>query len=263
MRTYRVVELFSGVGATRHALTRLEREYSDKVHFEYLYQCDIDKYAVRSYNAMWGETANLGDITKVEKLPECDLMSWSYPCTSVSVAGKREGMVEGSGTASSLGWEVLRLLECSHRPEWLVMENVPAVTHKGNLPEFERMQRKLNDLGYQNKYAILNAVDFDIAQNRKRCFMVSHHNGSVPDLPKGHGLNHRLKDYLEEEVDEKYYLSPERLKGLIMSTERERERGNGFKFEPVTPDTEKPSKSITTNEGGRKYTNFIQEDRVH
>ena len=102
--TLRVVELFAGIGAQAQALENLGLDFTSTV-------CEIDDKAYKSYCAIHGETPNIGDITKVEHLPECDLLTYSYPCTSVSIAGKQEGMVEGSGTASSLVWEVGRLLD--------------------------------------------------------------------------------------------------------------------------------------------------------
>lgn len=260
MRTYRVIELFSGVGAQRMALERLKAKYPDKLDFEYVAQCDIDKYAVKSYNAIHGETPNLGDISKVEVLPDCDILTYSYPCQSISTAGKHEGMVEGSGTRSALCWEVIRLLRCSHRPEWLLMENVPAVLFKKNKPEFDRLCKSLEELGYNNSYQILNAVDFNIAQNRKRCFMISHLNAPCPEFPKGVELQYRMRDYLEDEVDQKYYLSPERLKGVILSSEKEKARGNHFTFEPRPVDTPLPAKTIQTHEGNRKDNNYLIEN---
>lgn len=260
MRTYRVIELFSGVGAQRMALERLKARHPDKLDFQYVAQCDIDRYAVRSYDAIHGETPNLGDVTQIERLPDCDILTWSFPCTDISLAGKKAGMKEGSGTRSGLCWEVVRLLECSHRPEWLLMENVPAVLFKTNKPEFDRLCKAIEDLGYRNSYQVLNAVDFNIAQNRKRCYMISHLDAPCPEFPRGGELQYRLRDYLEAEVDRKYYLSPERLKGMILSSEKEKDRGNGFRFDPVGIDTERPAKTIQTRGGGRKDNNYLIEN---
>lgn len=253
----RVVELFSGVGAQRMALTRLMKKHPE-IECEFVAQCDIDKFAIKSYNAIWGETPNLGDVSKLEKLPDCDIVTWSYPCQSVSAAGKQEGMVEGSGTRSALCWEVIRLLRNSNRPKWLVMENVPAILFKTHKPEFDRLCANLEELGYHNRYGVLNAVDFDIAQNRKRCFMISCLGEDAPELPTGTGLKHAMKHYLEKEVDQKYFLSKERMKGIVLSTEKEKARGNGFKFEIL--DTEKvPAKTLNTREGHRKVCNYFMD----
>ena len=170
------------------ALKRLAKKRPD-LEFEFVAQCDIDKYAVQSYNLIHGETPNLGDICLLETLPDCDILTWSFPCQALSTAGKREGMVEGSGTTSSLAWEVLRLIRNSpHKPEWLLMENVPAILHQENLKEFNRLIKHLSSLGYTNRYDVLDATDFNVPQSRKRCFMISHLSGIVPDFPKGEGL---------------------------------------------------------------------------
>lgn len=182
-----------------------------------------------------------------------------HNCTDLSQAGNKMGMDKDSGTRSALAWEVIRLLNDSeHKPEWLLMENVPAITYKTNIDTFKVLIGELEKIGYNNKYQILNAVDFDVAQNRKRCFMISHYKRGVPEFPKGQGLHHCLRDYLDKDVDPKYYLSKERLQGLIVSTQRERERGNGFGFELSEKDGR--AKAITTREGNRKYNTFIEDE---
>ena len=171
MTPLRICELFAGIGATAQGLRDLGIPFESTV-------CEIDSKAYRAYCAVHGDTPNLGDITKVDRLPEAGLVTWTYPCISCSVAGKREGMVEGSGTASSLAWEVIRLLRSAKAageplPPVLLMENVPAILHKRNLPEFERLVSVLSGIGYESSYRILNACDYGVPQSRKRCFMVS------------------------------------------------------------------------------------------
>lgn len=166
----RMVELFAGIGAQAMALEELGIPFTSTV-------CEIDKAAYRSYCAIHGDTPNLGDITKVEHLPDCDLLTYSYPCQDLSVAGLQRGMVEGSGTRSSLLWEVGRLLtdaaERERLPEVLLVENVDAVLNRKNLPEFNRWIDRLKTMGYTSSYAVLNAKDYGVPQSRKRCFMVS------------------------------------------------------------------------------------------
>lgn len=182
-----------------------------------------------------------------------------HNCTDLSQAGLKEGMEKGSGTRSALVWEVLRVLENSHKPEWLVMENVPAITFSANIKSFNNVIRQLAEMGYTSRYAILNATEFNVAQNRSRCFMVSHYHGPVPEFPKGPGLSKCLLDYMEKDVDPKFYLSKERLKGLIVSCEKERERGNGFgNFSFSKQDGS--AKTITTREGNVKVCNYINTD---
>lgn len=253
-RTYRVVELFSGVGSQRMAFNEVSKRTG--IGFDFIAQCDIDKWAVKSYNAIHGTTPNLGDVTELEKLPDCDILTWSFPCTSLSQAGRKEGMKMGSQTNSALAWEVIRLLGVSHRPEWLVMENVPAISNKNNIRDFNQIIEKLNRLGYRSRFKIFDATDFDVPQTRQRCLMVSRYRGTVPDFPKPLGLHHVLGDYLEPNPDPKFYLSPSRVKKIILESERERERGNGFRFSPSSKDG--VAHSITTNPD-RKCSTFVIE----
>ena len=121
-------------------------------------------------------------------------------------------MAKGSGTRSGLLWEVERLLdECEQLPQVLVMENVPAVIGTKNIQHFAKWQEKLESLGYKNKWQVLNAKDYGIPQNRERCFMVSILGDYYYSFPQSKKLELRLKDMLEKEVDEKYYLSSKQL----------------------------------------------------
>ena len=184
--------------------------------FEHYRICEFDKYAVQSYNAVHGTEFETSDITKitaddlgiVDTDKYCYVMTYSFPCTDLSQAGKMLGMAKGSGTRSGLLWEVERLLdECKELPQVLLMENVPAVIGAKNIQHFAKWQEKLESLGYKNKWEVLNAKDYGIPQNRERCFMVSILGDYFYDFPKKIPLKLRLKDMLEKEVDEKYYLS--------------------------------------------------------
>lgn len=230
----RVIELFSGIGAQVEALKELG------IKHEVIATSDIDKHANKGYEAIHGKVNNLGDVTKIEHLPECDLLTYSYPCTSVSVAGKREGMLEGSGTASALLWEVGRLLEDMRErdvlPEVLLMENVDAVLNSLNRAEFNRWIATLDAMGYCSSYKILNAKDYGTPQNRKRCFMVSTRSLGKFEFPKPCPDGRVLRDVLEHDVPESYYLSEKRLRTFIAHAERNSKKGNGFGFKvhPLT-----------------------------
>lgn len=228
MSKIRCFEAFAGIGAQAEALKELGLDY------EVVGISDIDKHAIAGYEAIHGPVKNYGDITKIEHLPECDLLTYSWPCTSISLAGKREGMIEGSGTASSLLWEVGRLLEDMKArnclPEVLVAENVDAVLNRVNKPQFDRWINILNNLGYSNSYQIMNAKDYGTPQNRRRMFMVSTlHMGEFifPDpCPDGRVL----RDVLEDDVPESYFLSEKRLATFKRHKERNDSKGNGFGF---------------------------------
>lgn len=232
----RVIELFAGIGAQASALERLGIEFESIV-------CEKDPQAYAAYCAIHGETPNLGDITKVEHLPECDLLTYSFPCQDLSIAGRQAGMVEGSGTRSALLWEVERLLQdMADRgclPEILLMENVDAILHKSNKPHLERFIIRLNALGYTSSYAILNAKDYGVPQNRNRCFMVSTLHRGTFKFPEGRPLEKRLKDVLEDNVDESYYLSDERIATFERHKKRQEENGRHFGWSPLDPERER------------------------
>lgn len=162
-----------------------------------------------------GEDLNIVDTDKYEYI-----LTYSYPCTDLSLAGKGLGMEEGSGTRSSLLWEVERILkECKEKgnlPNTLLMENVPQVIGTKNKSSFHKFMKRLEDLGYKNFVKVLNAKDFYIPQNRQRCFMVSIlTKEDVFSFPNKMKLDYYLLDFLDKEVDEKYYLSDIKNKRLI------------------------------------------------
>lgn len=228
----RIVELFAGIGAQAMALEQLGIPFESTV-------CEIDDNAYKAYCAIHGDTPNLGDITKVEHLPDCDLMTYSFPCQDLSVAGKRRGMSEGSGTRSSLLWEVSRLLmdaiEIEREPEYLLMENVDAILYKANLPDFERWVSMLSDMGYTSSYAVMNAKDYGVPQSRSRCFMVSRRNGWRFRFPRPCPDGRVLKDVLEDDVPEEFYLSDEKVATYERHRKRHQDKGDGFGWRPAEP----------------------------
>lgn len=154
--------------------------------------------------------ADLG-IEKEKGRKDTYMMTYSFPCTDISNAGKMEGMEKGSGTRSGLLWEVERILlelrdmEC--RPDVLLMENVPGVCGSKNLKPWNDWLQSLHKMGYTNYFSVLNAKDYGIPQNRERCFMVSLLGEKSYEFPRKVGLRYRLKDFLDEEIDSKYNLS--------------------------------------------------------
>lgn len=232
----RLIELFAGIGAQAKALENLG------VEFEHWKAVEIDKYAIASYNAIHGTNFETLDITKIHaadlKIAEreryCYIMTYSFPCQDLSIAGKMQGMKKGENTRSGLLWEVERILdECSELPQVLLMENVPQVIGKKNIKDFQLWRGKLESLGYSNYVQLLNAKDYGIPQNRNRCFMVSVLGNYHYTFPKKKKLELKLKDMLEDKVDEKYYLSDEMVKFFVSNSEKQKEKGNGFRFEPA------------------------------
>lgn len=256
----RLIELFAGIGSQAKALKNLG------VDFEHYRICEFDKYAVASYNAVHGTNFETSDITKitandlgiVDTDKYCYIMTYSFPCQDLSNAGLGKGMAKGSGTRSGLLWEVERLLdECSELPNILLMENVPQVIGQNNIQHFAKWLEKLEQLGYKNKWQVLNAKDYGIPQNRERCFMVSILGDYYYEFPNTIPLKLRLKDMLEVKVDKKYYLSDRIIDYFTNHSKECEEKGNGFRFEPT--DGNCVSKCITTRAGGRMDDNFIAE----
>ena len=185
------------------------------------------------------------------------VLTYSFPCQDLSSAGKGAGMGKGSGTRSGLLWEVERLLdECEELPQVLLMENVPEVIGKKNIKHFAEWIKTLDELGYKSKWKLLNAKDYGIPQNRNRCFMVSILGDYYYEFPQPKPLKLRLKDMLEDNVDEKYYLSNKTIDMFIKHTEKKQAEGCGFKFEPT--DGGGYAKCISTRAGQRTDDNFIK-----
>ena len=206
MRTFKmkVLTLFSGIGAPERALTNLGIDY-ELVGF-----CERDKYAAQSYCAVHhvDPSLNLGDITQVtpEDLPEqVDLLVFGSPCTSFSRAGKGEGGVKGSGTASSLLWNAVDIIEQT-KPTLVVWENVSDVLNEKHRPVFDDYLDKMSELGYVSTYQVLCAKDYGIPQNRKRLFVVSRLDGVLFSFPDPQPLRVTAMDYLEKSVDASYYV---------------------------------------------------------
>ena len=160
---------------------------------------------------------NLGDISKVEtqNIPDHDLFTYSFPCQDISVAGKGLGLNEGSDTRSGLLWECQKVID-GKRPKYLLLENVKNLVGKKHKHNFDKWLEWLEEQGYTNYWQVLNAKDYGVPQNRERVFVVSILGEHEPyEFPEPIELELRLKDVLESEVDEKFYLSKEKSEKLI------------------------------------------------
>ena len=208
MSRLKVLELFAGIGACSEALTNLgiEHEIVDAV--------EIDKYAVQSFNAIHGTSFEPQDITQWDKddIMDVDLIMHGSPCQDFSVAGKGAGGDKDSGTRSSLMYETLRIVD-KLLPRYVIWENVKNVLSKKHWHNFEAYIRTMEDFGYNSSYMVLNAKDFGVPQNRERVFTVSIRNNIPYDFkfPTPIPLTKRLKDILEPEVDERYYLNDKQI----------------------------------------------------
>lgn len=223
---------------------------------------EIDKYAIKAHNALFPqwEDRNYGDISKIDwsQVPDFDLFTYSSPCQDFSQAGKQAGATKGSGTRSSLLWECERAIEAK-RPKYLLFENVSAVASKKFIKLFNEWQLTLERLGYTNFTQVLNAKTHGyptpVPQNRERLFMVSIHNCKLGFyFPDAQELTTRLKDVLEDSVDEKYYLKDSTIDGFLKHS-----NGNEFDFNPKSGDD--ISSTITCNKT-QKSDPYIKEPQV-
>lgn len=218
----KVLSLFSGIGAFEKALKNLG------IPCDLVAYCDFDKYASKSYSAIHDvpESMNLGDITKVDEkqLPkDINLITYGFPCQDISLAGKQKGLfnADGSQTRSGLFFEALRIIE-ETQPRVAIAENVKNLTSKKFALQFKIVLDSLRAAGYNNYFQVLNAKDYGIPQNRERVFIVSIRrdiDGSQFKFPEGFPLELRLKDVLEDAVDEKYYLSKKMIEYVTANVE--------------------------------------------
>lgn len=213
-RPLRLIELFAGIGSQTQALTNIG------VPHEVVAISEIDKYAIQSYEAMHGKANNLGDIREIKELPSADLWTYSFPCQDISVAGKGAGIKEG--TRSGLLFEVERLLRVAAEngtlPKYLLLENVKNLVSKKFRADFDSWISFLSGLGYTNYWKVLNAKDYGIPQNRERVFCVSIRGEHTPfEFPKAQELKLRLRDLIDEEVEERFYLKESTIKSIITS----------------------------------------------
>lgn len=236
----RVFEAFAGYGSQSMALRRLG------IDFEVVGISEIDKYAIQAYMAVHGDTPNYGDISNIEweSVPDFDFLTYSFPCTDISTAGQQKGLAEGSGTRSSLLWECRKAIEAK-RPKYLLMENVKNLVSKKFTPYMKEWLRFLEGQGYSNYTKVLNAKDFGVPQNRERVFMVSILGDASSHFPKPLTLEKRLKDVLERDVDESFYLSEKIVKTFLARNEKNKANGmNGNVF-----DSNGLCPTLTTNKG--------------
>ena len=226
----RLIELFAGYGSQAMALERLGAD------FEHYKVVEFDAPAIKSYNAVHGtdfptmDVCNVhgADLGIVDKDKYCYLLTYSFPCTDISQAGQMKGFAEGSGTRSSLLWEVKRILlelkEMDALPDVMLMENVVAIHSEENKPHFRKWTQFLEDMGYSSYAADLNGSDYGIAQNRDRTFVMSILGDYAYQFPEPIELKTCIEDYFEELTDEmalKLIVKSEKAKELLVNLDEE------------------------------------------
>ena len=256
MSKLKVIELFGGIGACTQALKRLG------VNYEVVDYVEKDKYAVKSYNAINGTDYEPQNITQWNKDIEVDLIMHGSPCQDFSIAGKNEGGDEGSETRSSLMYETLRIVD-KLTPKYVIWENVKNLLSKKHKHNFYKYLERMEEMGYKNYYQVLNAKDYGIPQNRERVFTISIKDCEKPFIfPPKQELKLRLKDMLEDEVDEKYFLSDKAISYVLDINDTQK----GTKWEGSTANGS-INKNIAMTIGCRSssyqragITNFVVEN---
>lgn len=228
--------LFSGIGGFEFGL--------DAVGGECVFASEIDKFAVQSYTAIHGEEPH-GDITKIDAkdVPYHDVLVGGFPCQSFSVAGNRKGLEDSRGT---LFFDIARIAK-EVKPKVLLLENVKGLVNHDKGSTLDIMISTLNEIGYVVDFNVLNSKYFGVPQSRERIFIVAVREDLVApeafseevlkgstivpkrkrgvgewatvfnfDFPKQMEVNVKLKDVLEEVVDDKYYLTKDKTEALLI-----------------------------------------------
>jgi len=207
LKTY---EMFAGYGGASFSLKKAQ------IDFETVGYSEIDKFAIQCYNQNHINIKNYGDAMKinVNDLPDFDLLTGGFPCQSFSIAGKGLGELETRGTLFN---EIIRIAEIK-KPKYMLLENVKGLTFKNHKKTFDKILSELKRIGYNVKWKILNSKNYGVPQNRERVFFVCFRNdidNSFFSFPKEEELKIFLKDILEEEVDEKYYLKKIQIEKIL------------------------------------------------
>ena len=251
----RVFEAFSGYGSQSIALRNLGIEH------EVVAISEIDKYAIKAYEAIHGPTNNLGDICKIDPkdIPKHDLFTYSFPCQDLSVAGKQAGL--GKGTRSGLLYECEKVIEAK-KPKYLLLENVKNLIGKKFKPQFDAWLEYLEGLGYTNYWQVLNAKNYGVPQNRERVFVVSILGEHEPyEFPKPTPLDKCIADILEDKVDEKYYINkPFHLVNKGHQAELDIKGQDCIKR---AYSTNKIAPTLTTMQGGMREPKILCEGNIY
>ena len=204
MNKVKILELFGGIGAIRKAFINL------KIPYEVVDYVEIDKACVKSYNALYGEDYKAKSVVGYKAPNEkIDLIMHGSPCQDFSRIGKKQGGAKNSGTRSSLLFETIRIIkEMKEKPKWIIWENVKGVLDRNMRDSFFIYLKELENLGYESKYEILNAMDFGIPQKRERIFVVSCLGANSFSFNKLERKETRpLSEFLEKDVSELYTMT--------------------------------------------------------
>lgn len=204
------------------------------------------------------------DLEIRERDKYCYIMTYSFPCQDLSLAGHKKGMAvsqANGGTRSGLLWEVERILKECHKdnclPQVLLMENVPEVVSSKNIREFRKWHEALDALGYSSYCEILNAKDYGLPQNRRRCFMVSILGEYNFTFPRKRKLKSNLYEFLEPEIDEKYLCNQKMVDYLTAVNQKPSKYDRAEVFGRNLDPNKKVAATITCRARMRATDNYI------
>ena len=256
---------FSGVGAFDQALMMLGIDY------ETVFACDMDKYARQTYLHNYGEPKYYPENVYNREIPKdsLDIFMTSPPCQAFSLAGKRLGKDDKRGILFFNSHEFIQ----ENKPRFFIFENVKGLLSDDNGKTFSEWINLLggksvnglpiifpyeDSVHYHIYWKVLNAKDYNIPQNRERIFIIGIRDDAdnVFSWPIEEPLTRKLKDVLESEVDEKYFLSEKMVSYLTENSQKQQQNGNGFKFSTV--ENSETAKAITTKPGQRMDDNFLK-----
>lgn len=256
---------FSGVGAFNQALARLEIQYKE------VFACDMDKYARQTFIHNYGKPEYYPTNVYDREIPSdpLDIYMTSPPCQAFSLAGKRLGKDDKRGILFFNSHEFIKV----NKPRYFIFENVKGLLSDDNGKTFSEWVGMLggktinglpvlfpysDSVPYHLYWKVLNAKDHGVPQNRERVFLIGIRDDkdNTFRFPVEEHLTKRLKDVLEDEVADKYFLSEKMISYFVTNTEKQKLSGNGFKFLPTEGDT--IGKAVTCKAGSRMDDDFIQ-----
>lgn len=226
-----MIDLFAGIGGIRLGF---EQAFKD---IECVFTSEIDKHAVQTYQANFGNEIVYGDITQIdeESIPDHDILLAGFPCQPFSQAGLKKGFTDTRGT---LFFDIERIL-LAKRPQAFLLENVKQLKGHDKGRTLQVILEHLDQAGYKVFYDVLKARDFGVPQNRERIYLVGFLDHSVEfEFPKPIGIETRVGDILEHQVDEKYTISDRLWAGHQRRKENNKLNGKGFGYGLVNENSE-------------------------
>lgn len=251
--------LFSGIGAPLQGAYRV---YGQK-NIEHIFSCEIDKFARQSFQAIYNMDEahfhqDIYELNGTQYQDKVDILVGGSPCQAFSLAGLRKGVSDKRG---QLIYEYIRIVDEVKAPI-IIYENVKGIMSIDGGRTIKDFVQALRDIGYYCHYEVINTKDYGVPQNRERLFLVGfldhEHYHRFQFAPKIK-LEKRLRDVLEYDVDEKFYLSDKFIQGMETHKERHKDRGNGFAFEPKSADEIESINCLSCGYGSRPTDTYINE----